>query len=72
MYRRGVDKKTVPPHLYAVADNAFQEMSGNAKDQVCRSCSCSSGSSISSSSSGSSSIMFPVVVVIVVIMVVMG
>ncbi len=34
LYSNGVDKKSLPPHLYATADNAFQNMKTNEKDQV--------------------------------------
>ena len=34
LYRNGIDKKKVPPHIFAVADNAFQAVSATTKDQV--------------------------------------
>lgn len=34
-YRNGVDKTSIPPHIYAVADNAFEALKNTRKDQVC-------------------------------------
>lgn len=35
-YRNGVDKDTVPPHIFAIADNAFEALKKDLKNQVGR------------------------------------
>ena len=35
LYAKGVDKKTVPPHIFATADNAYEAIKSHKKDQVC-------------------------------------
>ena len=33
-YRAGVDKESEPPHIFAVADNAFEALKKDQKNQV--------------------------------------
>ena len=34
-YCNGVDKTSVPPHIFAVGDNSFEALKSHGKDQVC-------------------------------------